>query len=266
MPANRSAGSRDRPSCSRSRSDPGGCRRRSGSCGARGAVRRSRTWGRPGAPRRPSASSSASDSSSRCGERRHRASLLGRVSRGEIGGVILFGGNVTGPAQVRALTKRLQETARAAGRPPLIVALDQEGGSIRRLPWVGPSVSTSQLGSLPVGASAGRRPSRRSRPSCGRASTWTSRRSRTSRVSGSFMAAEGRTFSSDPAAVGDRVAAFAAGLGTRAGRRSRQAFPGYRPCSTEHRSHGGRRSRPARQPCSAILLRSASRSRAASLS
>src|SRR5262245_54509515 len=50
------------------------------------------------------------------------AALLDRVRRGEVGGVILFGDNVTGPAQLRALTSRLQATARAAGRPPLLVA------------------------------------------------------------------------------------------------------------------------------------------------
>ena len=48
-------------------------------------------------------------------------------------GVILFRGNVTGPAQLRALTASLR---RAGGRP--IVAVDQEGGDIRVLPWAPP--------------------------------------------------------------------------------------------------------------------------------
>lgn len=50
-----------------------------------------------------------------------------------VAGVILFGGNITGPAQLRALTRDLR---RAGGRP--IVAVDQEGGKVRRLPWAGP--------------------------------------------------------------------------------------------------------------------------------
>jgi beta-N-acetylhexosaminidase len=48
-------------------------------------------------------------------------------------GVILFGANVAGPEQLRALTAELR---RAGGRP--IVAVDQEGGEIRILPWAPP--------------------------------------------------------------------------------------------------------------------------------
>jgi beta-N-acetylhexosaminidase len=50
-----------------------------------------------------------------------------------VAGVILFGGNITSPAQLRALTRVLR---RQGGRP--IVAVDQEGGEIRRVPWAGP--------------------------------------------------------------------------------------------------------------------------------
>ncbi len=50
--------------------------------------------------------------------------------------MILFGDNVTGPAQLRALTRRLR---RAGGRP--IVALDQEGGDVRIVPWAPPAVA-----------------------------------------------------------------------------------------------------------------------------
>jgi beta-N-acetylhexosaminidase len=48
-------------------------------------------------------------------------------------GVILFGGNITGPDQLRLLTREL----RSQGGTP-IVAVDQEGGKVRRLPWAGP--------------------------------------------------------------------------------------------------------------------------------
>jgi beta-N-acetylhexosaminidase len=51
-------------------------------------------------------------------------------------GVILFGGNIATPAQLRALTKTLRE---GGGRP--LVAVDQEGGRVRRVPWVGPTRS-----------------------------------------------------------------------------------------------------------------------------
>ena len=39
------------------------------------------------------------------------ASLLGRAQRGEIGGVILFGSNVTSAAAMRSLAAKLQATA-----------------------------------------------------------------------------------------------------------------------------------------------------------
>ncbi len=47
--------------------------------------------------------------------------------------MILFGGNVTGSSQLRDLTRAVRWHG---GRP--IVAVDQEGGSIRRLPWAPP--------------------------------------------------------------------------------------------------------------------------------
>jgi beta-N-acetylhexosaminidase len=50
-----------------------------------------------------------------------------------VAGVILFGGNITGPEQLRGLTRDL----RAAGVRP-IVAVDQEGGTVRRVSWAGP--------------------------------------------------------------------------------------------------------------------------------
>ena len=59
-------------------------------------------------------------------------------------GVILFGGNVTGPVQLRTLTRRLRQ----AGESP-IVAVDQEGGDIRILRWAPP------FGSPPEQAAAG---------------------------------------------------------------------------------------------------------------
>jgi beta-N-acetylhexosaminidase len=54
-------------------------------------------------------------------------------------GAILFHDNVVDPAQVRALTGALR---RAGGRP--IVALDQEGGKIRIVPWAPPAASAPE--------------------------------------------------------------------------------------------------------------------------
>jgi beta-N-acetylhexosaminidase len=57
----------------------------------------------------------------------------------QVAGVILFGGNITSPAQLRELTRVLR---RAGGRP--IVAVDQEGGEIRRVPWAPPVASAAE--------------------------------------------------------------------------------------------------------------------------
>jgi beta-N-acetylhexosaminidase len=70
--------------------------------------------------------------------------LLRRIHRGELGGVILFGANIGTRRQVRSLTASLQH-ARPDGMPPLIVAVDQEGGQVKRLRGA-PTLSPPQLG------------------------------------------------------------------------------------------------------------------------
>jgi beta-N-acetylhexosaminidase len=58
-----------------------------------------------------------------------------QVASGELGGVVLFARNVTGPQQLRSLVARLHELAPPDF--PLCVAIDQEGGRVQRLraPW-----------------------------------------------------------------------------------------------------------------------------------
>ena len=51
-----------------------------------------------------------------------------------LGGVILFQKNVETPPQVARLCRDLQDLARQAGLPPLLIAADQEGGPVERLP------------------------------------------------------------------------------------------------------------------------------------
>ncbi|HEX6800573.1 MAG TPA: glycoside hydrolase family 3 protein [Ktedonobacterales bacterium] len=77
-------------------------------------------------------------------------SLIELIARDRVGGVILFSRNCRGgPAQVRALTARLQAAARAAGHPrPLLIAIDQENGLVRRL---GPR-ATQFPGNMALGA------------------------------------------------------------------------------------------------------------------
>ncbi len=59
--------------------------------------------------------------------------LLARLLRqGTVGGAVLFSRNVEGPRQVRELCREIRAAA-GAGRPSPLIAIDQEGGRVRRL-------------------------------------------------------------------------------------------------------------------------------------
>jgi beta-N-acetylhexosaminidase len=90
------------------------------------------------------------------------ADLLGRIRRGEVGGVILFGSNITTRTALIATTRALRRAAVAGGQPKLMIAVDQEGGSVNRIPWAPPTLSAAQMGRIGLasvartqGASAG---------------------------------------------------------------------------------------------------------------
>ncbi len=71
-------------------------------------------------------------------------------------GVILFADNVSGPAQLRALTRSVH---RAAGDGPGLVMVDQEGGDIRIVPFAGPASGQARrtaADATPVARAAGR--------------------------------------------------------------------------------------------------------------
>jgi len=74
------------------------------------------------------------------------ADLLGRIRRGEVGGGILFGRNITTETALIALTKQLQAAASAGHQPALLISTDQEGGSVKRIPWAPPTLSPPQMG------------------------------------------------------------------------------------------------------------------------
>lgn len=74
------------------------------------------------------------------------ADLLGRIGRGEVGGVILFGANITTRDALAGLTAQLDAAAADGGQPPLLVAVDQEGGPIKRIPWAPPTLSVPEMG------------------------------------------------------------------------------------------------------------------------
>jgi beta-N-acetylhexosaminidase len=84
-------------------------------------------------------------------------SLRDRVRRGRVGGVILFGPNV-GPGLARAIGA-LQRAARAGGNPALLIAVDQEGGEVKRLASLPPARAPAQMSAAvagPEGAATGR--------------------------------------------------------------------------------------------------------------
>lgn len=51
----------------------------------------------------------------------------------KVGGIILFARNLKSPGQIEDLCGSAQDYAQACGRPPLLVAIDQEGGVVARL-------------------------------------------------------------------------------------------------------------------------------------
>ena len=155
------------------------------------------------------------------------ADLLGRIRRGEVGGVILFGANITSASGLRTLTGQLHAAATAGGRPPLLIAVDQEGGSVKRIPWAPPTLSPPQMGALAstsVARSQG-------------AATGAALRDLGIDVdlapvadvpvaSSSFMESEGRTWSRNPSRTAWLAYSFAQGLAARGVLPTLKHFPG----------------------------------------
>jgi beta-N-acetylhexosaminidase len=67
--------------------------------------------------------------------------LLERARAGEIGGVILFPPSDIAGERLAGEIERVQRAAGRGGFPPLLVAIDQEGGIVERLPALPPQVS-----------------------------------------------------------------------------------------------------------------------------
>ena len=85
--------------------------------------------------------------------------LLRRIGRGEAAGVVFLAANLGTAAQGKALTRRLQGVPRPPGmRAPLLLMVDQEGGSVKRLPGapVRSAPAMAATGSPAVARSEGR--------------------------------------------------------------------------------------------------------------
>ena len=138
-------------------------------------------------------------------------SLLARIRRGQVGGVILMGSNVRSAPQVRALTTSLRAAATIAGNP-LLVMTDQEGGTVRRFRWAPPSASAEELGSL--GEAAIRRRGHDTATALERLGVDVDLApvADVPSVPGSFIAAQHRGLSPVPTRTAKDVTAFSAGL------------------------------------------------------
>lgn len=153
--------------------------------------------------------------------------LLQRVRRGEIGGVVLLARNVGTRAGVTRLTRQLQRAAAKGGQPPLLISVDQEGSTVKRVPWAPPMVSVPEmgrLGSTQVARNQGARTGsalRRLGINMDLAPV-----ADVPRSSDSFMLQQGRTFSSDAARTSELANAFADGLASRGVLPTMKHFPG----------------------------------------
>ncbi len=72
--------------------------------------------------------------------------LLARIRTGQVGNVILYSENIASSSQLASLDSTLQQAAKAGGNPPLFIAIDQEGGDVKRVSDAPPTLSAQQMG------------------------------------------------------------------------------------------------------------------------
>jgi beta-N-acetylhexosaminidase len=70
--------------------------------------------------------------------------FLTRIRRGKMAGVIFLGNNWLTRSTVRHITTELQQAACTRGEP-LLIALDQEGGIVKRLAWAPPTEAPADM-------------------------------------------------------------------------------------------------------------------------
>jgi beta-N-acetylhexosaminidase len=155
------------------------------------------------------------------------ASLLTRARRGKIGGVIIHRYNFASAAQLRAITNKLQQAATGGGQPRLLIAVDQEGGPVKTIPWIPPTLSPWQMGELGSSDTA-----RRQGRKTGVALSDLGINTDFAPVAdvpaspASFMYQQGRTWSFSARKTARLANAFAVGLGARHAFATMKHFPG----------------------------------------
>ncbi|MFZ0041692.1 MAG: glycoside hydrolase family 3 N-terminal domain-containing protein [Solirubrobacteraceae bacterium] len=160
--------------------------------------------------------------------------LLSAIRAGDVGSVILFAGNIHSKTQTLALTSALQRAARAGGNPKLLVATDQEGGEVKRLPTLPPTLSPPQMaasGSTATATSQGRATGSGLR-------NWGINMDLAPVVDvptfkGAFVWQQGRAFSFNATTVARYAQAFALGLQSRKVAATAKHFPGLGTAGTD---------------------------------
>lgn len=157
--------------------------------------------------------------------------VLARLREGKAAGVLWFGDNLPDIETARRNAAAIQTAAAASQLPaPAVVATDQEGGAVRRVPGP-PQAAASQLGALGTATV---------RAEAGAAATTLREWGVNVDLApvadvgrpGSFLSAQQRTFGSDPRAVADHVVAFVQGLHDGRVKATLKHFPGLGAATT----------------------------------
>jgi beta-N-acetylhexosaminidase len=152
------------------------------------------------------------------------ASLLDRARRGRIGGVLIHGWNFSSSTQLRSIATELQQAAAQGGQPPLLIAVDQEGGQVKTVSWIPPTLSPPQMRSSDTARTQGRK--------TGGALVGLGVNTDFAPVAdvpastSSFMYQQGRTWSFSSRETARLANAFALGLGNRGALATMKHFPG----------------------------------------
>lgn len=154
-------------------------------------------------------------------------SLLARARRGRIGGVLIHSFNFSTATQLEAIARKLQRAAAEGGQPQLLIAVDQEGGSVKTISWIPPTLSPPQMGA--IGSSeVARRQGRRTGIALRRLGVNTDFApvADVPASRASFLYRQGRTWSFGARRTARLSSAFALGLGRGGALATMKHFPG----------------------------------------
>jgi beta-N-acetylhexosaminidase len=188
--------------------------------------------------------------------------LIGTIRTGHVGAVILFSDNIGTRAQLTALTTSLQRAARQGHNPPVLIATDQEGGEVKRLPNGPPDLSPPQIARTGNTAVAGREGTNTGRYLKTLGINWNlAPVADVPTFGGAFIWQQGRAFSFNAGTVSRFASAFAFGLQDANVAATAKHFPGLgsAPVTTDselQELHPSARQRAlALQPYEAMISR-----------